>query len=57
MKKLGSVRCERALWAGVHGVAALHIALGEDTWVSWRSPEQRTALMLETLFSGLIRKD
>ena len=47
----------QTLWAGVHGVAALHIALCEDSWVSWRPTEQRTALMLETLFSGLIRKD
>jgi len=47
----------QTLWAGVHGVAALHIALSCDTWVAWRSPEARTTGMLETMFSGLIRKD
>jgi AcrR family transcriptional regulator len=47
----------QTLWAGVHGVAALHIALCDDTWVSWRPTADRTALMLETLFSGLMRKD
>lgn len=47
----------QTLWAGVHGVAALHIALAGDAWVEWRSPERRTAVMLEALFSGLLRKD
>jgi len=47
----------QTLWAGVHGVAALHIAMCDDTWVAWRSTEERTQTMLETLFSGLIRKD
>lgn len=47
----------QTLWAGVHGVAALHIALSCDTWVPWRSPEERTTAMLETMFSGLIWKD
>jgi AcrR family transcriptional regulator len=47
----------QTLWAGVHGVAALHIALAGDPWVEWRSPERRTAAMLEALFSGLLRKD
>ena len=47
----------QTLWAGVHGVAALQIAMADDTWVAWRPAADRTALMLETLFSGLIRKD
>lgn len=47
----------QTLWAGVHGVAALHVAMSSDTWVAWRAPEQRTDAMLETLFSGLLRKD
>jgi AcrR family transcriptional regulator len=46
----------QTLWAGVHGVAALHIALAGDPWVEWRSPERRTAAMLEALFAGLVRK-
>ena len=47
----------QTLWAGVHGVAALQCALEHDPWVEWRSAERRTALMLETLFHGLLRKD
>lgn len=47
----------QTLWAGVHGVASLHIALSGDTWTPWRSAADRTTAMLETLFSGLIRKD
>ena len=47
----------QTLWAGVHGVAALHIALCTDTWVDWRSSDDRTTAMLETLFTGLKRKD
>lgn len=47
----------QTLWAGVHGVAALDIALRGDTWVDWRPSADRTTAMLETLFSGLLRKD
>jgi AcrR family transcriptional regulator len=47
----------QTLWAGVHGVAALHIALADDPWVPWRPTAERTALMLEALFSGLMRRD
>lgn len=47
----------QTLWAGVHGVASLHIALSCDTWVPWRPTDDRTTAMLETLFSGLVRKD
>ena len=47
----------QTLWAGVHGVAALDIALRKDTWVEWRPSADRTTAMLETLFSGLVRKD
>lgn len=47
----------QTLWAGVHGVAALHIALCNDPWVEWRPAERRTTVMLEALFHGLLRKD
>jgi AcrR family transcriptional regulator len=47
----------QTLWAGVHGVAALHVGMSSDTWVEWRAPGQRIDAMLETLFSGLLRKD
>ena len=47
----------QTLWAGMHGVAALHIALSTDSWVDWRPAEARIAAMLETLFSGILRTD
>lgn len=47
----------QTLWAGVHGVAALEIALHGDTWVDWRPTHERTTAMLETMLSGLVRKD
>lgn len=47
----------QTLWAGVHGVAALQCALENDPWVEWRPADRRTALMLDTLFNGMLRKD
>jgi len=45
----------QTLWAGVHGVCALEIALGEDDWIDWRSFEDRLDLMLETLIRSLVK--
>lgn len=47
----------QTLWAGVHGVASLEIALGKDPWVEWRPLGRRSTDMLEALFSGFLRKD
>lgn len=43
----------QTLWAGVHGVVALHLALECDPWISWRPLEVRTREMLQTLATGL----
>ncbi len=45
----------QTLWAAVHGVIALHIAKGCDTWVDWRPLEQRSRLMLDIALRGLVR--
>jgi len=45
----------QTLWAGVHGVIALHIAKGCDTWVDWRPLQKRTQLMLDVTLRGLVR--
>jgi hypothetical protein len=41
------------VWAATHGVVALHIAKGNDTWVDWRPIEQRVEAMLRLLIRGL----
>ena len=43
----------QTLWEGVHGVAALEIAMHGDDWIPWRPLEQRTTAMLDALSYGL----
>lgn len=45
----------QTIWAGIHGVCALHIALGKEDWVDWAAIEARQQLMLDTLLHGLLR--
>ena len=45
----------QTIWAGMHGVVSLHIAKCNDSWVDWRSFEERAQLMVETLIEGIIR--
>jgi AcrR family transcriptional regulator len=46
----------QTLWAGVHGVVALHIAKDCDTWVDWRPLQQRAEQMLDVILRGLVRQ-
>ncbi|MGA2003546.1 MAG: TetR/AcrR family transcriptional regulator [Terriglobales bacterium] len=46
----------QTLWAGVHGVIALHIAKDCDTWVDWRPLQQRAEQMLDVILRGLVRQ-
>ena len=41
------------LWAAIHGIVALHIARGNDTWIPWRAPQDTAATMLKALMEGL----
>ena len=43
----------QTIWAGVHGVASLHIAKCNDGWVDWRTIEARTDAMIDVLLSGV----
>lgn len=43
----------QTLWAGMHGVAALQIAMKTDSWIQWRSLKQRTNAMLDALSYGI----
>jgi AcrR family transcriptional regulator len=40
-------------WAGVHGVASLHIAMGPDSSLPWRPLAKRAKAMIDTLVRGL----
>lgn len=44
-------------WAGIHGVCALEITMGKDTWVDWRSVDSRVAMMLNMMLSGLLKEN
>ena len=43
----------QTLWAGLHGVISLEIAMGCDGWTNWQPIEMRTEAMLDTFTSGL----
>jgi len=44
----------QTLWAGVHGVASLQIAKGDDPWVDWRPLKERASAMLDVLIGGML---
>lgn len=45
----------QTIWAGVHGVCSLQIALGNDAWIDWRAAEDRLVLMQDVLIRGLVK--
>jgi AcrR family transcriptional regulator len=44
----------QTLWAGIHGVVALHITMGTDEWLKWRPLKTRAAAMVDALMHGLV---
>lgn len=44
------------LWAGVHGLMALHIVKGKDQWITWRDPRKTASKMNEAIMKGLLRE-
>jgi AcrR family transcriptional regulator len=46
----------QTLWAGVHGVCSLEIALGNDVWMQWAAIEARISLMQTALLRGVLRE-
>lgn len=40
-------------WAAVHGVIALHIDKGNDTWIDWRPIDARLSAMLDLVIVGM----
>jgi AcrR family transcriptional regulator len=45
----------QVFWSGVHGVAALHLIMGHDTWVRWRPVEEVARTAVELMIRGLVR--
>lgn len=45
----------QTLWASVHGVCSLEIALGNETWMQWAEIDARFNLMQSTVLRGLLR--
>ncbi|HWI14745.1 MAG TPA: TetR-like C-terminal domain-containing protein, partial [Burkholderiales bacterium] len=43
----------QTLWAGVHGMASLHIVMSNDTWITWAPVEARVEQMLDALMHFL----
>lgn len=45
----------QTIWAGIHGVCSLQIALGKEDWVSWKDIQLRLGMMQDALLHGLLR--
>jgi AcrR family transcriptional regulator len=45
----------QTIWAGVHGIVALHLTKGCDEWLDWRAAEKIARFQLEALFRGLLK--
>jgi AcrR family transcriptional regulator len=44
----------QTLWASIHGVCSLEIALGHETWIQWTDVEARLSLMQNAILNGLL---
>jgi AcrR family transcriptional regulator len=47
----------QTLWAAVHGVTSLEIAMHGDEWLPWCSLEDRTRAMLDAIMNGITRRE
>lgn len=45
----------QTLWAGIHGVVSLEIAMSRDPCVDWRPIKDRVSAMLNSLMQGLMK--
>ena len=45
----------QVIWSGVHGVASLHLILGNDVWVKWRPVEEVAQTAVDVMIRGLMR--
>ncbi len=44
----------QTLWASIHGVCSLEIALGHEPWINWKGLDARFNLMQDTILQGLL---
>jgi len=45
----------QTVWAAMHGVVSLQIAMGcEEGWIDWKPIEKRTAAMMDLIFRALL---
>jgi AcrR family transcriptional regulator len=47
----------QVLWSGMHGVASLHLIMGNDSWIGWRPVDQVAQTAVDVLIRGLLRED
>lgn len=45
----------QVVWSAVHGVASLHLIMGKDGWVQWRSAEEVARTAVDVMIRGLVR--
>ena len=45
----------QTIWAGMHGVCSLQIALGQEGWIQWADIEARLQLMQSAMLHGLLK--
>lgn len=45
----------QTLWASIHGVCSLEIALGHEPWINWKDLEMRFSQMQTAILQGLLR--
>lgn len=45
----------QSLWAAVHGVASLHIALGGDDWIDWKPAKKTAKFLIDAMLDGLAK--
>jgi len=46
----------QTIWAGIHGVCSLQIALGHEGWIHWAAIEERLELMQAAMLQGLLKQ-
>jgi len=46
----------QALWAGVHGVASLHVAMGEDGFLELKPAKRTGQLVVVAQLAGMTRR-
>jgi AcrR family transcriptional regulator len=47
----------QVFFAGVHGLAALHLIKGDDDWIQWTDLGERSRVMVDGLLAGLCRAE